>query len=163
MSNAHILAKWRDRWSRNLNRYLRSRVRAPVDVEDLAQETYLRLLRAPDLGTVLNPEAYLIRVASHVVAEWRQNHAPQESIESAEHEALADLCTPESEISARLSQRRLNDVLERLPALTRAVVLMRLRDGTAYKEIAATIGITDRQVKRHLARGYDRLRIALDL
>lgn len=163
MSNGHILARWRERWSRNLDRYLRSRVRAPVDVEDLAQETYLRLLRAPDLGTVLNPEAYLIRVASHVVAEWRRSHGAQESLDPSELEALADLGTPEAEISARMSQRRLNEALERLPALTRAVVLMRLRDGIACREIATAIGITDRQVKRHLARGYDRLRDALEL
>ena len=110
-------------------------------------------------------DSYLLQRFAKITlaAEWRQKHAPQEPLESAEHEALADFCTPESEISARLSQRRLNDVLERLPALTRAVILMRLRDGTAYKEIASTIGITDRQVKRHLARGYVRLRIALDL
>lgn len=163
MTNVYLLARWRDRWSRNLVRFLRSRVRTSVDVEDLAQETYLRLLRAPDLSAVNNPEAYLIRVASNVVADWRQNQAPTEFLDPVDIEELADPCTPELTVSAQISQRNLNLALADLPALTRAVLLLRLRDGVAYKEIALTIGITDRQVKRHLARGYDRLRTALEI
>lgn len=163
MSNSFILARWRDRWSHNLVRFLRSRVRASVDVDDLAQETYLRLLRAPDLSIVHNPEAYLIRVASHVVAEWRQKNASVETLDPADYDQLSDHCTPELEIGARLSRRRLGEALGQLPPLTRAVLLMRLRDDTAYKDIAHVIGITDRQVKRHLARGYDCLRKALEL
>ena len=163
MTNSFLLARWRDRWSRNLVRFLRSRVRTDVDVEDLAQETYLRLLRSPDLSAVHNPEAYLIRVASNVIAEWRQNQAPTETVDPADVEKLVDPCTPELNFSAQITQRNLSVALGKLPALTRAILLMRLRDGVAYKEIARAIGITDRQVKRHLARGYDRLRQALAL
>jgi RNA polymerase sigma factor (sigma-70 family) len=165
MSNSYILAQWRDRWSQNLVRFLRSRVRASVDVDDLAQETYLRLLRAPDLRTVRNPEAYLIRVASHIVAEWRQKNALTATLDPANHDQLqlSDHCTPELETAALMSRRCLSEALAQLPPLTRAVLLMRLRDGEAYKDIARVIGITARQVKRHLARGYDCLRKALEL
>ena len=57
MSDHSLLAGWRNRWNRNLLRFLGRRVRAPVDIEDLAQETYLRLLRAPDLREVKNPSS----------------------------------------------------------------------------------------------------------
>jgi hypothetical protein len=78
MSNGTLLLGWRKRWNRNLLRFLGRRVRTSVDIEDLAQETYLRLLRARDLGSVRNPQAYLLTVASHVVSEWRDRQPPRE-------------------------------------------------------------------------------------
>jgi hypothetical protein len=45
MSNRTLLIGWRTRWNRTLLRFIGRRVRAAVDIEDLAQETYLRLLR----------------------------------------------------------------------------------------------------------------------
>ena len=70
MHNRSLLLEWRQRWNRSLFQFLRRRVRSSVDVQDLAQETYLRLLRVPDLNEVRNPLAYLLQVASHVALEW---------------------------------------------------------------------------------------------
>jgi len=66
MSNRSLLIGWQQQWNRSLFQFLRRRVRTPADVEDVAQETYLRLLRARDLSAVRNPHAYLLQVASHV-------------------------------------------------------------------------------------------------
>jgi DNA-directed RNA polymerase specialized sigma24 family protein len=56
MSNRTLLIGWRKRWNRSLLRFIGRRVRAAVDIEDLAQETYLRLLRTRDLQGVSNPQ-----------------------------------------------------------------------------------------------------------
>ena len=79
MANSTLLLGWRRRWNRSLFQFLGRRVRATVDIEDLAQETYLRLLRARDLGEVRNPQAYLLRVAQHVVLEWRDRQPALEA------------------------------------------------------------------------------------
>ena len=63
MANSVLLMAWRKRWNRNLLRFLGSRARQP-DIEDLAQETYLRLLRAPDLRDV--------RMNSPTHEQWRR-------------------------------------------------------------------------------------------
>ncbi len=46
--------------------------------------------------------------------------------------------------------------------MTRAVLLLRFRDEFSYKEIADRLALTDRQVRRHLTRGYDQLRKTLE-
>ena len=158
MSNDVLIASWRRRWNRNLLRFLGRRVRVAVDVEDLAQETYLRLLRSRDLREVRNPEAYLIRVASHIVAEWRESHSSETLQAAVDENALVDERTPELELDQRIFQERFDRVLATFPAMTRAVLLLRLRDERPCREIARMLDITDRQVKRHLAHGYDRLR-----
>jgi RNA polymerase sigma factor (sigma-70 family) len=161
MPNKSLLVDWRNRWNGSLRRFLGRRVRAAVDIEDLAQETYLRLLRARDLREVRNPQAYLLRVASHVVAEWRDNQLPMEPISPAHEELLVDDCLPELELDATLSQERLDLTLSAMTPTMRAVLLLRLRDERAYKDIAQDLGLTVRQVRRYLARAYERLRETL--
>ena len=162
MPNESMLAGWQQRWNRSLLRFLGRRVRSTVDIEDLAQETYLRLLRARDLGEVRNPQAYLLRVASHVLVEWR-DHQPRPDllVEINDDELIGD-CQPEFELEASISEDRLNQTLASVSATMRAVLLLRLRDERSCKEIAQELDITLRQVRRYLARGYERLRAALE-
>jgi RNA polymerase sigma factor (sigma-70 family) len=161
MSNGSLLVGWQQRWNRSLLRFLGRRVRARVDIEDLAQETYLRLLRARDLDDVRNPQAYLLRVANHVLLEWRDDQPHAESL-AMDGDLLIDDSGPESELEASLSQERLDYALATASPLMRAVLLLRLRDERSCNEIAQDLDITLRQVRRYLARGYERLRTALE-
>ena len=162
MSNRSLLIEWRERWNRSLFQFLRRRVRSSVDVQDLAQETYLRLLRARDLSEVRNPQAYLLQVASHVALEWSDRQPRGDSMVVLDEDMLVDSQLPELELDARLSQRRLEETLASVSPMMRAVLLLKLRDERSYQEIAAELRLTDRQVRRYLARGYERLRLAME-
>ena len=161
MANDSLLIGWRQRWNRSLLRFLGRRTRAGVDVEDLAQETYLRLLRARDLADVRNPQAYLLRVASHVASEWRNRQPPEELFEAVDEGALVDDAVPELALEAEISRRQLDQALQDVSPTTRAVVLLKYREGRQCKEIARDLKLTERQVRRHLTRAFERLRQAL--
>ena len=156
MSNDALLLGWRKLWNRSLHRFIGRRVDTRVDIEDLAQETYLRLLRARDLGEVRDPKAYLLTVASNVVSEWRHHQPPATLFEPVEEHSA-----PVLEVDAVISQGELDQVLADFPPLTRAVVLLRFRDNLSCKDIARTLQLTDRQVRRHLTRAYEQLRKTL--
>jgi RNA polymerase sigma-70 factor (ECF subfamily) len=158
MSNGPLLLGWRKRWNRNLLRFIGRRVRTNVDIEDLAQETYLRLLRARDLGDVRNPQAYLLRVASHVVSEWRDRQPPHEMFEAVDENFLADDTIPEFTLEAEVSQALLEQALQDIPPMTRTVLVLRFRENRRCRDIARDLGLTERQVRRHLTRGFERLR-----
>ena len=161
MHNQSRLLEWRQRWNRSLFQFLRRRVRSSVDVQDLAQETYLRLLRV-DLNEVRNPLAYLLQVASHVALEWNDRQPRGDSMVVLDEDMLVDRQLPELELDARLLQQRLEKTLASISPMMRAVVLLRLRDERSYEEIAAELRITDRQVRRYLERGYERMRLAIE-
>jgi DNA-directed RNA polymerase specialized sigma24 family protein len=108
MHNRSLLLEWRQRWNRSLFQFLRRRVRSSVDVQDLAQETYLRLLRVADLNEVRNPLAYLLQVASHVALEWCDREPRSDSMVALDEDMLVDGQLPELELDARLSQQRLD-------------------------------------------------------
>jgi RNA polymerase sigma factor (sigma-70 family) len=162
MQNQSLLLEWRRRWHRNLFQFLRRRVRSSFDVQDLAQETYLRLLRTHDLSEVRNPQAYLLQVAKHVALEWCDRQPRSDSKVVLDDEMLVDGQLPELEVDALLSQQRLETVLASVSPMMRAVLLLRLRDERSYQEIAAELRVTERQVRRYLARGYERLRLAFE-
>jgi len=42
------------------------------------------------------------------------------------------------------------------------VLVLRLRDERSHQQIATELQITDRQVRRYLARGYECLRLAME-
>jgi RNA polymerase sigma-19 factor, ECF subfamily len=161
MSNGTLLLGWHRRWHRNLIRFLRVRAPHSIDIDDLAQEIYFRLLRARDLSHIRNPEAYIIRVASHVALEWRQHQVRSEAMLELDEEMLADEQVPELEFDLKLTQQRLDEGLASLSPPVRAVLLLRLRDDQSCKDIARDLGLSERQVKRYLAHGYDRLREAV--
>jgi len=97
-----------------------------------------------------------------VVLEWRGQHASPASFVELEEASLVDDCPPELELEARSSQQRLEMALQELSPVMRTVLLLRLRDERPCREIAQELGLTDRQVKRHLTRGYDQLRARLE-
>lgn len=162
MHNPSQLLEWRQRWNQRLFQFLRRRARSSVDVQDLAQETYLRLLRASDLSEVRNPLAYLLQVANHVALEWRDREARSDSMVALADDMLVDHQLPELELDAQLSQQRLEATLASVSPMMRAVLLLKLRDQRSNQEIAAALRITDRQVRRFLERGYERLRQAME-
>ena len=162
MPNRSLILEWRQRWNRSLFQFLRRRVRSSVDVQDLAQETYLRLLRTRDLNEVRNPLAYLLQVASHVAVEWNDRQPRSDSMVVLDEDMLVDDRLPELELDDQLSQRRLEEALATVSPMMRAVLLLKLRDGQSYQDIAATLHITERQIRRYLARGYERLRLAIE-
>jgi RNA polymerase sigma factor (sigma-70 family) len=162
MHNRSLLVEWRRRWHRSLFQFLRRRVRSSFDVQDLAQETYLRLLRTHDLSEVRNPQAYLLQVAKHVALEWCERQPRRDSMVVLDEDMLVDGQLPELELDALLSQQRLENVLASVSPMMRAVLLLRLRDERSCQEITAELRITERQVRRYLARGYERLRLAIE-
>jgi RNA polymerase sigma factor (sigma-70 family) len=152
------VADWARRWNSGLTRFLERRVAARVDAQDLAQEVYLRLLRAEQLDLVVEPQAYLYRVASNVAAEWHVRARQSKPHSAEELETLVELTTPETILDESIETARLDAVLRTLSPMVRAVLYLKLRESMTHEEIARHLSITTRMVRRFLTTGYAELR-----
>ena len=56
---------------------------------------------------------------------------------------------------------QVNEALQALPPMYRTVIVLRTQEGMTYREVADHLGITERAVKRHIVKGYARLRDSL--
>lgn len=156
-------AQWFERWHALIRHALSGRLQRREDVDDMAQEVYLRLLRVPDLDLVRSPRSYLYRIAVNVAEEWRlrapqampHSSDPIDELESTEQPAKA------AELEQR--DRAVQAALAKLPLATRTALLLQLRDGLTYEQIAEHMGVTRRAVKRYIANGYAELRQELQV
>jgi RNA polymerase sigma factor (sigma-70 family) len=78
--------------------------------------------------------------------------------EAVDENLLTDDAAPEFALEAELSQLLLEEALADVSPMTRAVVVLRFRENRKCKDIARDLQLTDRQVRRHLTRAFERLR-----
>jgi RNA polymerase sigma factor (sigma-70 family) len=150
--------EWFEEFQTLIQHALSSRINRPADIDDLAQEVYLRLLRVPKPELVENPKSYLYRVALNVAEEWRQRAAQRLNHSS---EDLSGLVAQENiEVDARRAEREelVKQSLASLSKANRTAIILHIRDGMTYEEVGVHMGVTRRAVKRYIANGYALLR-----
>src|SRR5437762_5337842 len=65
------LTDWFRQWRGPLRKFLIGRGTVPAsDLDDVAQEVFLRLMRYGRTELIEHPQAYLYKMASNVAAEW---------------------------------------------------------------------------------------------
>jgi RNA polymerase sigma factor (sigma-70 family) len=153
------IAEWFDGYHQRLVRFLARRMGGQAaEVEDLAQEAFLRLLRVDRKELIRNPSAYLHQVAANILLEWRLRARQQRPHSSEALGLLEAEDSVEDQAATHLTQRLIQGALRELPPLCQSVLLLRSRDELSNEEIAERLGITRRMVKRHLEIGYAQLR-----
>lgn len=142
-----------DEYRPHLHRFLRSKLSNEADVEDIAQESYLRLLRVEAPELIRRPKDYLFRIASNAVHDFylRQSRKPVmvDYDEAAQSDASAAGTNADDALTQRANIRRLEALIMELRPRQRAAFVLKKRDGLSHDEIAARLGISV-----HTARTY---------
>jgi RNA polymerase sigma-70 factor (ECF subfamily) len=136
-----------------LQGWLRKKLGNAFDAADLAQDTFLRVMRAPGLDRVEEPRAYLTTVARNLLI----NHVRRRAIEQAYLDALALLPepmapAPEVRLMVLETLVEIDRRLLGLPVQAKQAFLLAQLEGLGQAEIAAELGISVSTVKRHLAK-----------
>jgi RNA polymerase sigma factor (sigma-70 family) len=130
------------------------------DLDDVAQEVFLRLLRYKNTELIEYPQAYLLRMAANVVGEWallaRHRH-PHEEGWLAGLPAATDY-QPDQQADRETARRDFRAALEHLPPRQREVLRLHFGEGLTRPAIAMRLKISARMVKRDLVQAYAALR-----
>jgi len=115
--------------------------------EDVRQEIYLRMLRFADAELVREPRAYLYRVARNVLHDKMLLVQRKRTTfdEDAESEGIG-----EDEVTRADNQRDIEHIVDQLPTLYRAVLVLRIREGMSYGEIAKELTLSVHTVKKYM-------------
>ena len=149
-----------------IHRYLARMVRDEHVVDDLVQETFLRLqkgLATYDPERALQP--WVFTVASNVL----RDHFGARRLETLDVDELAGGPAEPSERgeapTARLDRDECAQAAARalasLPEAARAVVLLRHNEGLAFAEIASALGISEDTARQRHTRALARLKTLL--
>lgn len=153
-------AFWSDFFAANrlaLHAFLRRRVTPTWDIEDLAQEAYVRMLRVDEgqAKAIRDPKAYLFTVASNLVKEHavlQKRHASDVDVDDVLPQLITPQGSAEDVVEREFRRQRLQQALDRLPVRCKAVLLMQHRDGMSYQEIAERFGVSTHMVKKYVVK-----------
>lgn len=151
-----------------MRRFFQARLGPSADVEDLVQELYLKVRAVPAAEDVLNPPAYLYRLAHNLMldrlraqrrsgsrdAEWRRSN--QASIGSLD---VVDTPDAESAVIARQRLQKLVAALETLAPATQRAFRLHKFDGLSQAETAERMGVSRSAVEKHIALALKHLLI----
>jgi RNA polymerase sigma-70 factor (ECF subfamily) len=151
------------RCQRSLLRYLRDLLVRREDAEDVAQETYVRLVGGGGLErSEVHIRAFMFRVATNLAYDRfrrRRSRGRQDDTQLAE---LPDEA-PQAERIVAMEQalRVVERTLLALPPRCRRVFLLRTSHERSYEEIAEQLGISKRTVEREMQAALDACQRAL--
>jgi RNA polymerase sigma factor (sigma-70 family) len=144
-----------------LYRYLRKFTSGAEDVEDLVQETYVRVYAMSDYQTVDSPRALLFRIAHNMAVERARRRKSQATDSVAEFESLT-VYSPDAPVDEQIDARRRFEsfcaAVDRLPPLCRRVFVLRKVYRLSHDEIAEVLGVSHSTIEKHVAKGLIRCR-----
>jgi len=147
------------RWRGPLRKLLASRgVAGAEDLDDVAQEVFLRLLRYENAELIEHPQAYLFRMASNVAGEWAllaRHRLPHAAEWLNELQAEGQ---PDETLARDDARRAVRAALARLPVRQREVLRLHFGEGLTRTQIAERLQLSERIVKRELVLAYAALR-----
>ena len=132
--------------------FIRRRVPAPADVEDILQDTFFELVEAARLvKPIEHLGAWLFSVARNRITDLFRKGRTQAlpSVQATEDDsepALDDLLPspdagPEAAYARRLLLEAMDDALDELPAAQRDVFIAHELEGRSFKELARETGL----------------------
>lgn len=161
--SSNRLSDWFRQWRRPLLKFLASRSAVPAsDLDDVAQEVFLRLMRYSREDLVEHPQAYLFKIASNVAAERALRIRHSRPHESRWLEELRAEDRPPDTVARAAAQAEIERALNTLAPREREVLKQQFFEGLGHAEIAERLGTSRRNVKRIVIRSYRKLREELD-
>src|SRR4249920_160244 len=163
-----LVAKYQRKLGRLLSRFIRD----PAEVEDVAQEAFIKAYRAlPSFRGDSAFYTWLYRIGintakNYLVALGRRaptttgfDNEEAEQFEDAEQ--LRDTATPENELLGKQIAATVNRAMEQLPEDLRTAITLREIEGLSYEEIASVMNCPIGTVRSRIFRARES--IAADL
>jgi RNA polymerase sigma-70 factor (ECF subfamily) len=154
-----------EKYQHRLLRYLVSITGNRATAEDIFQDTWVRVLeRGHQYSEQWKFEVWLFSIARHLVIDWSRRKkgdsldALMNPDEGGGFEPAASTASPFDDVLAGESAAQMAQVLARIPAAYREVLMLRFQEDLALEEMANIIKAPLSTVKSRLYRGLDALR-----
>lgn len=144
-----------------LQQYLRRYLNSSEDIEDVIQDTYLRIYGIQDHTAVESPKALLITIAHNLAVELGRRRVRRATDAVQDVDALGVASNDprlEDQLDARRRFEAFCSAVDSLPPVCRRVFVLRKVYKLSQAEISAVLGIAQSTIEKHVAKGLVRCR-----
>lgn len=143
----------------SLRSYLRAAYPSVRDVDDVVQESFLRVWKARAAEPIRSVKSFLFSVARHLAVDFIRHEHASPMIAVTDLSALPvldDRAGAAERASVNQEIAILTEAIDALPARCREIIILRKLQGISQKEIAARLGISEQTVQVQVVRGVKR-------
>lgn len=156
---SHWFAEHVQRHEPMLRAWLRGRFGPQVELDDIVQEAYVRVLKARAAGTMDSPKAFLFATARNLALDRLRRHEFSRTDFLGEIDTLNVLDErdgiPET-VARNQELALLTEAIQSLPARCRQIFTLRKLYGLSQREIADRLGISESTVSNQLIIGIEK-------
>jgi RNA polymerase sigma-70 factor (ECF subfamily) len=154
------------KYQRKIMRLLSRMIRDPSEIEDVAQEAFIKAYRAlPQFRGESAFYTWLYRIAINTARNWQVANGRRPStptvVENEDGETfsqidnLMDISTPESVLASRQVVETVNATIDALPEDLKTAIVLREIEGLSYEEIAESMGCPIGTVRSRIFRARE--------
>lgn len=139
-----------------------ARIVPPKEIEDIVQETYVRVCQIDKKDSIRTPRAFLMKTAQNLAFDYvkRAETRLTSSIEEDPVRGFGEGYSPSDEPFEHLASNDefsyFCEAVRRLPVKCRRTFILKKVYGFAQKEIAEELNISESTVEKHVALGIKR-------
>ena len=144
----------------SLKAYLRASYPSLRDLDDVVQESYLRIWKARMARPIRFTKSYLFQIARNLSLDLTRHRYASPFVD-VDNSVIVSVSDPapavEARVEARDELRLLAQAIDALPARCREILILRQLEGVPQKEIAAQLGLSVLTVQVQIVRGLRRV------
>lgn len=139
-----------------------SRIVPPREIEDIVQETYVRICQIDKNNNIKQPRSYLLKIARNLAFDHIKR-ADVKLIDSADEQPElldSEIDTDDDEIYQQVASSKefsqFCEAVRLLPVQCRKVFVLKKVYGYTQREIAQQLDLSESTVEKHIALGIKR-------
>ncbi|GGY84385.1 hypothetical protein GCM10011613_31640 [Cellvibrio zantedeschiae] len=141
-----------------------STIAPPKEIEDIVQETYVRICEISNEEPIKSPRSFMYRIVKNLALDHvkRAENRLSISLDDSEHADIQELIEQTGEdstfntVASKEEFELFCRAVRELPIQCRRVFVMKKVYGYSQKEIAADLNISESTVEKHIAFGIKR-------
>lgn len=144
----------------SLKSYLRGLFPSERDLDEVVQESYLRIWKAKAAEPIRSVKAFLFQIARNIALDRIRRHRTSPLCEVGNRDVsyvMDDRADVVETVSKIEKECFLADALAALSPRARELIVLCKLNGFSHREAAEKLGISERTVDEHLLRGTKRL------
>jgi len=148
-----------------------SRIVPPREVEDIVQETYVRVCQVENKQDILHPKSFMLRTARNLALDYSKRAETRLSVSyEDEFDTESDIPSPNNdqedviyhEAASAQEFSHFCQAVRQLPTQCRKVFVLKKVYGYSQREIADDLSISQSTVEKHIANGVRRCSAYMD-
>lgn len=140
----------------------------PHEIEDVVQETYVRICQAKNTEKISSKKSFMFTTAKNLAIDYQKRASTrltddkldwsefEELIESNEHNSVLNHVITDEEFSTFC------EAIRQLPSQCRKVFVLKKVYGYSQKEIAKNMKISESTVEKHISTGTKRCMLMIE-